>query len=73
MSEEAESKDGVEQARQLAASAQTEQAMAGVATFTALLGAYFKGMIQQGFTRDEAMDLAVEYQNALLSGRHREE
>ena len=65
-----EPKDGIEQAKLLATSAQTEQAMAGVATFTALLGAYFKGMIAQGFTRDEALDLAIEYQSALLGGLH---
>ncbi len=65
-----EPKDGIEQAKLLAMSAQTEQAMAGVATFTALLGAYFKGLIRQGFLREEAMDLAVEYQSALLGGLH---
>jgi len=65
-----EPKDGVEQARQLAASAQTEQAMAGVVTFTGLLGAYFKGLIKEGFLRDEALELAIEYQRALLSGLH---
>ena len=68
-----ESKDGIEQARQLAASAQTEQAMAGVATVTALMGAYFKGLLQQNFTREEALDLAVEYQNSLLGGLRRDE
>ncbi|KKM25665.1 hypothetical protein LCGC14_1592650 [marine sediment metagenome] len=61
-----EPKDGIEQAKLLAISAQTEQAMAGIVTFTELLGAYFKGLIQQGFLREEALDLAVEYQNALL-------
>ncbi len=68
-----EPKDGIEQARQLAASAQTEQAMAGIATFTALMGAYFKGLIKQDFNREEALALAVEYQNALLGGLHRDE
>ncbi len=67
-----EPKDGIEQAKLLAASAQTEQAMAGVVTFTALLGAYFKGLIQQGFLREEALDLAVEYQRALLGDLHGE-
>lgn len=65
-----EPKDGIEQAKLLAVSAQTEQAMAGVKTFTELLGAYFKGLIQQGFTREEAVDLAVGYQSALLGGLH---
>ena len=63
-----EPKDGVEQAKQLASSAQTDQAMAGVETFTNLLAAYFKGLIKQGFTREEALALAVEYQDALLGG-----
>ena len=67
-----EPKDGIEQARQLAASAQIEQAMAGIETFAALIGTYFKGLIQQGFLREEALELAIEYQRALLGEMHEE-
>lgn len=63
-----EPQDGVEQARQIAAAAQLDQAKAGLETFTELLATYFKSLIAKGFTREEALGLTVEYQSDLIEG-----
>ena len=45
-----------------------EQAAAALSGFAIVLGDYFKELRRQGFTREEAMELVVEYQGIMFEG-----
>jgi hypothetical protein len=46
--------------------AQLDQAAAGSRNLAALFGAYFRYLIDQGFSRDEALCMVIEYQHIVL-------
>lgn len=44
-----------------------DQSKASLKEFAGLLGTYFKELMTNGFTRDEALTLVAHYQNLLMA------
>lgn len=49
--------------------AQLDQATAGAKSLAKLFGDYFRFLLAEGLTRDEALAIVIEYQHILLVGR----
>ena len=49
-----------------------EQALAGLENLAALLGGYFKKLIEEGFDREEALEIVIEHQSLIFTS-HRED
>lgn len=45
-----------------------EQALAAIRDLAAMVHAYYKELLDQGFNRTQAMTLSIEYQKVLLGG-----
>jgi len=52
--------------RELAANAVLDQVTESIVNFAKILGPYFRELLEQGFDRDEAMEIVLDYQNLML-------
>lgn len=57
--------------QQAGMTAQMDQAQEGVKAVAGLLGSYFRALLTEGLTRDEALVLVVDYQCYILTSGKR--
>lgn len=48
-----------------------EKQIDGVAKITVAIRAYYVSLIENGFSKDEALQITIAWQNAMVTGRYR--